>query len=367
MVQDVCEEFSRMAYIERFAREVLEREKARKDLITRHDHPRTEILIAIVILLVNIALFLTFPLYIVGWIVCSLIVLTFYPLTLLIPVLVHGAQRRLGDSSEQYVSTLKAFNILKKSEQFIHIEWSVFFINLRSAAVAIVCLCVSNLFVVTGLYLILRHETEIGLFIAIQFMLFFGLYLLAVLLKPYNRPFEEWITGVGERVLAQKPVIWAILLTAGILGFFLALYFLAEFLFPISSAIRLLEYEGISMLGFVLEFLAIILSQFILVRYLHSGLSRRIGLTISTSIERYVRDNILTVVEDAHTGTLDEDEIGCDRFREMMTSLIEAKMYTTTISTIFGLFPIYQFRPDLSLILDENLLKVLKGHMTIQD
>lgn len=365
MVEDVCRASDRIGDLDRFSREVLQREQKRKELLVTHVHWRVEALIVFCIVSVNAFFFVFFPQYVIFWIICSLFVIGFSPLVQLLQALAKTMVKKRVPDEEKYVKTLQAFKMLRKSEQFYHIEWSVFFINMRSAAIALGLLCSSNIFAAVGYLLIVRHDAEIGFFIAIQFFLFFLLFTAVILLKPYNRSFE---TGIGKIVAIlkrQNLAIRIIILFLGATGFFTALFFLAGFLSPSATALGMLEREEINLLHFIPEFFIIIFSQFTLVRYIHSLESRRMTLKISDAIARSLQNDVISVLQGVQSGIIDEKEVDCVRFRTMMTSLLEARMFTTVVSDIFGLFPLYRFKPDLSLITDDETLKILRGHMSI--
>ena len=156
-----------------------------------------------------------------------------------------------------------------------------------------------------------------------------------------------------------------ILLVVGACGVVFALIFLAAFLSPASTAFFILEHEKIGILTFFIEFSIIFLSQFILVRYIHSLQSRRVSFQVSRSIETFVKDDVLSFVDEAGGRYFSEEDEDCLHYRRLMTSLIEAKMFQTVISSLWGLFPVYTFKPDLALILDPDLRKSLTGHMSL--
>jgi hypothetical protein len=56
----------------------------------------------------------------------------------------------------------------------------------------------------------------------------------------------------------------------------------------------------------------------------------------------------------------------CDDNREIATHLIEARMYMTQSSLIFGHVPVYYIQPDLTMILDQETRGTLRGHMKLQ-
>jgi hypothetical protein len=365
MVEDVCYASDRISYLDRFSREVLQREQKRRELLATHVYRRVEAVIIFCIVGVNALFFVFFPQYVIFWIICSLFVIGFSPLVQFFQALVKTIAKKRVPDEEKYVKTLQAFKMLRKSEQFYHIEWSVFFINMRSAAIALGLLCSSNIFAAVGYLLIVRQDAGIGFFIAIQFFLFFLLFTSVILLKPYNRTFEVWIAKIAAVLKRQNLAIRIILLLLGIAGFFTALFFLAAFLSPPATTLGILEREKINLLHFIPEFLVILFSQFTLVRYIHSLESRRMTLKVSNAITRSLQNDVISVLQKVQSGIINEKEMDCVHLRTMMTSLLEARMFTTVVSDIFGLFPLYLFRPDLTLITDTETLKILRGHMSI--
>jgi hypothetical protein len=365
MVEDVCRASDRIGDLDQFSREVLQKEQNRKELLVTHIHWRVEALIVFCIVAINAIFFVFFPQYVIFWIICSLFIIGFSPLVQIFQALTKMIVKKQVPDEEKYVKTLQAFKMLRKSEQFYHIEWSVFFINMRSAAIALGLLCSSNIFAAVGYLLIVRHDAGIGFFIAIQFFLFFLLFTSVVLLKPYNRTFEVWVGRIAAILKRQKLIIRITLLILGIAGFFTALFFLAAFLSPSATALGMLEREKINLLHFIPEFFIILFSQFTLVRYIHSLESRRMTLKVSDAIARSLQNDVISILQKVQSGIIDEKELDCVHLRTMMTSLLEARMFTTVVSDIFGLFPLYLFKPDLSLITDDETVKILRGHMSI--
>ena len=344
---------------------MLQREQKRKELLVTHVHRRIEALIVFCIVTINAIFFVSFPKYVIFWIICSLFVIGFSPLVQIFEVLAKKIAKKRVPDEEKYVKTLQTLKMLRKSEQFYHIEWSIFFINMRSVAVALVLLCSSNIFAAVGYLLIVRHDAAIGFFIAIQFFLFFLLFFAVILLKPYNRTFEKVIGKIAAVMKRQKLAIRILVLLLGVAGFFTALFFLAAFLSPPATALGMLEREKISLLNYIPEFFIILFSQFTLVRYIHSLESRRMTLKVSNAIVRSLQNDVISVLQKVQSGSIGEKEMDCTHLRTMMTTLLEARMFMTVVSDIFGLFPLYMFKPDLTLITDDETLKILRGHLSI--
>jgi len=365
MVEDICRASDRISYLDGFSREVLQREQKRKELLVTHVHRRVEALIVFFIVTINALFFIFFPSYVIFWIITSLFVVGFSPLVQLFQALVKTIAKKQVPDEEKYVKTLQALKMLKKSEQFYHIEWSIFFINMRSAAIALGLLCSSNIFAAVGYLLIVRHDAGIGFFISIQFFLFFLLFTAVILLKPYSRSFETGIGKIVALLKRQNLAIRIILLFLGLTGFFTALFFLAGYLSLPVTALGMLEREKINLLHFIPEFFIILFSQFTLIRYIHSLESRRMTLTVSDAIARSLQNDVISILQKVQSGILDEKEMDCVHLRTMMTSLLEARMFTTVVSDIYGLFPLYLFKPDLTLITDDETLKILRGHMSL--
>jgi hypothetical protein len=220
-------------------------------------------------------------------------------------------------------------------------------------------------FAALGLFLMVKNETDIGIFITIQFLVFFIVYLISIGLKPYSRRFDTLFSGIAVKIARQKPVIWVILIVTGGAGILLALILLAAFLTPTSTAFLVLEHEKIGIFTFFIEFSIIFLSQFILVRYIHSLQSRRISLQVSRSIEKFVKDDVLSFIDEVRRMENSKEDADCPRYQRLMTALIEAKMFRIVPSSLFGLFTVFTFKPDLLLILDRDLQKSLAGHIIL--
>jgi hypothetical protein len=367
VVEDICEADDRIEYLSLFSREILDLEKQRQELLLATGHRRFEPVAVLGLLAINCLLFLVFPPYILAWITCSLLLLALYPLTMIVPSLVRGMKGRSGNREKTYLKTLQSLHLMRTGEHFIHILWNIFFINLRSVATALVIFCGTNLFITVTLFLVLRQEMEPAAIIIGQFFLFFTVFLLALVLKPYSRRFEVLAGSVAERVRRRRPLVGGLLLLTGITGILLALYLLSAFLFPGNTAMRLMEREELRPSRVFLQLLVILFSQFLIVRYIHSLESRRTTRRISKSVERFVREEVLVLVDRARSGEITAESVACRRFRELMTGLLEAQMYRTVARGIAGSFLLYLFSPDFSQIMDDETLRILVGHMSIQE
>jgi hypothetical protein len=274
---------------------------------------------------------------------------------------------RSGYREKSYLKTLQSLHLMRTGEQFIHILWNIFFINLKSVGTAVVIFCGTNLIAAVTLFLVLRQEMGLAAIITGQFTLFFAVFLLSLVLKPYSRRFEVLASAVAKWVQRRRPLAWGLLSVTGFTGFLLALYLLWAFLFPGNTAMRLLEREDLLPTRVFLQLLIILLSQFLIVRYIHSLQSRRTTRRVSQSMERYVRDEVLVLVDRARSGEITAESVDCSRFRQLMTGLLEAKMYRTVTRGIAGSFLLYLFSPDFSQIMDDETLRILVGHMSIQE
>jgi hypothetical protein len=367
VIEDICKADDRIEYLSLFGKEILDREKQRQEMLVSMGHRRVELVVVLGLLSINSLLFLVFPPYILAWITCSLLLLALYPLTMIVPSLIRGMKERSGNREKTYLKTLQSLHLMRTGEQFIHILWNVFFINLRSVATALVIFCGTNLLITVTLFLVLRQEVETAAIIIGQFFLFFTVFLLALVLKPYSHRFEVLAGSVAARLRHRRPLVWALLLVTGVTGIILALYLLSAFLFPGNTAMRLLEREDLLPSRVFLQLLIILLSQFLIVRYIHSLQSRRTTRLVSKSMEQYVRDEVLVLVDRVRSGEITQEAVDCSRFRQLMTGLLEAKMYRTVTRGIAGSFLLYLFSPDFSEIMDDETLRILVGHMSIQE
>ncbi|MDD1654675.1 MAG: hypothetical protein LUO91_03090 [Methanomicrobiales archaeon] len=367
MIEDICEADDRIEYLSRFGQEILALEKQRQEMLVSTGHRRFEPVVVLGLLSLNSLLFLVFPPYILGWITCSLLLLALYPLTMLVPSLIRWMRVRTGNREKSYLKTLQSLHLMRTGEQFIHILWNIFFINLRSVGTALVIFCGINLLAAVTLFLVLHQEMGLAAIITGQFFLFFTVFLLSLVLKPYSRRFEVLASAVTKWVQRRGPLVWGLLSVIGFTGLILTLFLLSAYLFPGNTAMQLMEREELRPSRVLLQLLILLLSQFLIVRYIHSLQSRRTTRRISESLERFVRDDVLVLVDRARSGEITAESVDCSRFRQLMTGLLEAKMYRTVTHGIGGFFLLYLFSPDFSQIMDDETLRILVGHMSIQE
>ena len=172
MVEDICDASSRIDYLVLYGEEILERERAREQILTSGRHRRIESGIILTVLAVNALLFLYFPLYVIAWIICSLFMIGIYPLSTLILLLIRGIRQRKEEHHDNYIKTLKSLKLLKEQEYFIHMGWNVFFINSRSIGTALVVFCATNILAALVFYLVIRQAINLATLVAGQFVVF---------------------------------------------------------------------------------------------------------------------------------------------------------------------------------------------------
>ena len=109
----------------------------------------------------------------------------------------------------------------------------------------------------------------------------------------------------------------------------------------------MLEREKMSLLNYIPGIFCLLFSQFTpLVRYIHSLESRRMTLKVSNAIVQSLQNDVISALQKVQSGSIGEKEMDCTHLRTMMTTLLEARMFMTVVSDIFGLFPLYMLRTE---------------------
>jgi hypothetical protein len=363
---DICKEENKKEFLAGFAGDILAGEHGWED---RLSHTRTNPVdtgIFIAALAATILFAFTFGSYPFLWFASTLFIIMFYPLTFVLPALVMLATIRSGNTIRGYTRTLQEIGIIHHRDSFMYILWNAFFINSQPMAIPIILLCISDLVTVGMLLLFEVHTLRIILIMIAQSVVIIIFYVSIYYLKPYSHRFLERMRSMRRNIHQRGYRVFLMVAATGILGLILSVSALLTILFPGITVWEVLNEGKVTPVKNFTELVLIFLAQYVIVRFMHGIASRRLIFQINRSISEYISTVVMPALQKgiADQGLRPDDT--CEDYRQIATTLIEAKMYKTRSASIFGHFTVYFIQPDLTMILDKETLNTLRGHMEIQ-
>ncbi|MEN6516794.1 MAG: hypothetical protein ABFC38_01210 [Methanospirillum sp.] len=114
-------------------------------------------------------------------------------------------------------------------------------------------------------------------------------------------------------------------------------------------------------MGEALELGLLLAGLYAVARSVHTRESRHLARQVATAVVRYIDGEVRPRLEGGGPAATD-----CDDSRVLATVLIEARVYRSVRSTIFGRLPMYVLAPDLSLVADPETPGALRCHLDLE-
>jgi len=353
---------SRNAYLQQSVEQELAAEAELQSRLTKQyeDLGRTRWLIAACID-INLIAFIFLPGYFLIWIVASFYMYMFYPLFLMVPTRRSDGQFSPEGGVMGLIARVREASVLEHKVTIGQIFWNTFFLNCRPlfAAWAVVYLLdiVFGLMGIACYQLIECGEAMLIIYQAIAIMLFYaGIWWL----KPYSSGFRDTVLGVKKGIGTSRKPIWLIVLLLGGATALLTVLIITAMLLPGFTVGQILSLHEVTSVRIEVAFIIIFITQFFIVRYLHSWESIRMMLRLSENKVEILRSHVIA-----------EMNIPCghymDRYRELSMIYLKSTLYQPGYQDLIGYFPVYMGMPDLSRILDSKILRVLNTPLGIDE
>jgi len=323
------------------------------------------IIILLLCIFINAPFFLMLKDFFALFITASFYMYMIYFITLLVPI-GAGVQSFHLERIRQFFSTLYHNGIISTTDRFTHIFLDVFLINSRVLlqGFLIVFLC-DLLFATIGF---IRGDfstwaTVVIMFQSISIILF---YFLVWRFEPYSTKFQTGVQGLKDMFINRQYPSWIITLTFSAAALLLLFAILSTIiLLPGFTVKTLLTLTGLKNLGnFVFLIVILIMSQYFVVRFFHGISSRRMATQFSDA-----KIGRLQLLQKGYSTTLstsnsplENQSQSADEICQATGSLLESKIYHVEIRDIYGLFPVFIVNPDFSVILDEQVIKIITGY-----
>lgn len=316
--------------------------------------PRTRTVETVVLaggILLCIILLLLLPAFQLFWIVASFLLYMVNPFVLFIPSGKKETRQKKEDMLAQ-VAVLKDIGAIKERVKtdksgIIEVFWNLFFVNSQPLTPGFVLIYAVDILVTVAL--LVRGEFTLGIaaLISLQAAAIIAFYGVIWGMKPYSPGFfgrmitlhRNLRTEFGGGAWAILPVLLIIGAGAAVSGVLVV----AAMLLPGMTFGRLMDAEGITVLGTLLPVVPILLTQFVIVRTLQGRYSRILLESVIKDRIRVLKEEILPAAE----GDLKNDPAVRESLGREITTL---RMYRPETHDLGGYFRIYMIAPDISLI-----------------
>jgi hypothetical protein len=333
-------------------------QKNHLELMTAKEPKKLHIFVVICCILVNVVLFFQAPLYLELFIAASFYLNMFYFITLLIP-LSPGSARMPKTDISRFKSFLHEMGVKGAASRFSRIFLNAFFIGSQTLFIPITLLFLMDVIFILVEYFNHKLSFSITIIIIAQACAFILFYFIIWKLEPFSTKFTKNIEQVKSRLSAELPP-WLINIMI-IIGAVLALFLIGTtiFLLPGMTVNAFLDQSRLADLGNLFGRMAILaVSQYFVVRFIHGSTSR-------TMAERIFYDKEERLQQLAGTGDA-TDTASSSLIRnpeEVLTLLLESKIFQLARNSLSGAFPVYVVMLDFSVIMDSSTLTTFRGYI----
>jgi len=332
--------------------------KNHRELMTAKEPKNLHIFVVICCILVNVIVFFLAPLYLELFIAASFYLNMFYFITLLIPLSPGSAQMPKADIS-RFKSFLHDMGVKGAAGRFSRVFLNAFFIGSQTLFIPITLLFLVDIVFVLVEYFNQKISFQITIIIIAQACAFILFYFIIWKFEPYSTKFTKNIQQVKSRLSAEVPqwLINVIIIICAVLALFLI--GMTIFLLPGMTVNAFLNQTRLADLGNLFANIAILaVSQYFVVRYIHGSTSRAMAERIYNDKEGRLQH--LAGTGDA-TGT---EALSLHRNpEEVITLLLESKIFQLARNSLSGAFPVYVVMLDFSVIMDSSTLIAFRGYI----
>jgi hypothetical protein len=332
--------------------------KNHRDLMTAKEPKKLHIFVVICCILVNVVVFFQAPLYLELFIAASFYLNMFYFITLLIPLSPGSAQMPKADIS-RFKSFLHDMGVTGAAGRVSRVFLNAFFIGSQTLFIPITLLFLVDIIFILVEYFNQKISFQITIIIIAQACAFILFYFIIWKFEPYSTKFTKNIEQVKSRLSAEIPQ-WLINVII-IIGAVLALFLIGMtiFLLPGMTVNAFLDQSRLGDLGNLFVKIAILaVSQYFVVRYIHGSTSRAMAERIFNDKEERLQHLGGTgdATDSAAVSIITNPE-------EVITLLLESKIFQLARNSLSGAFPVYVVMLDFSVIMDSSTLTTFRGYI----
>jgi ABC-type multidrug transport system fused ATPase/permease subunit len=332
--------------------------KNHRDLMTAKEPKNLHIFVVMCCILVNAVLYFLVPLYLELFIAASFYLNMFYFITLLIP-LSPGSARMPKTDISRFRSFLHEMGVKGAANRVSRVFLNAFFIGSQTLFIPITLLFLVDIVFILAEYFNQKISFQITIIMIAQACAFILFYFIIWKFEPYSTKFTKDIERVKSRLSEELPQ-WLINVII-IIGAVLALFLIGMtiFLLPGMAVNAFLDHSRLADLGNLFANIAILaVSQYFVVRYIHGYTSRAMAERIFNDKEERLQQLGETREK---TGT---EALFLHRNpEEVITLLLESKIFQLARNSLSGAFPVYVVMLDFSVIMDSSTLTTFRGYI----
>jgi hypothetical protein len=349
----------------------LRTEEENLSLIGRHDERARKLVpLLLGLLVVNVILAFTLPHYAIYWILASFFVYMYYFIVLIFPTTRRvrtPAEKKEGVKAKRKPNWGQgAKGAITRGKKVVTIAfWNSFFIGTQTLARGItLTLAISISFALLALVAgtLDLFSTSI---IVIQAIAIIGYYYVIIYFRPYSKDFLRTVTRVrrDKRAIARWRAYLKGLFIVFLLLTVFAIFIISAIFFPKRSLDAVLGHIDAGSGLAILELLVILVSQFVLIRYVQGFDSARITTAFIKSKLVFLGHDVLTGLEE-----IEKEGAGAERsarFRSVRTRFRVSRIYKVVYKDLFGILPTYPIIVDFRSILEKDVADALGTEIPI--
>lgn len=325
-------------------------EAAKQKLLEPCDTRTVEAAVLAVSILLCLGLLIFLPAFQLFWIVASFLLYMVNPFVMLIPS-GKAEKRPRKEDVLAYIAVLKDLGAIKESVKadtsgIVEILWNLFFVNSQPLTPGFVLIYAVDILATLSLFVRGEFTLRIAALISLQAAAIITFYGVIWGTKPYSPGFfrrmvtlhQNLRTEFGGGAWAVLPVLLLIGAGAAVSGVLVV----AAMLLPGMTFGRLMDAEGITVLGTLLPVVPILLAQFVILRMLQGRYSRILLESVIKDRIRVLKEEVLPAVE----ANLDINAAA----RELTT----LKIYRPETHDLGGYFRAYMIVPNIRVIFERE-------------
>jgi len=320
--------------------------------------------IILIAVLVNVFFYTITPVYIIGWVVSTFVLLMVNPFILMLPTN-RNKEVKVGDGSTvpDVAGLLRdisgsAGSLMSRKQVISEVLWNVFFINCQPLVLGFsLIFSINIIFALIGAFVTGVFALQSAGIIIFQSVMIIVFYAGIEYLKPYSSGFFNSIIGVHRNAREKIQSGWRqgikFILVVAIFAAISGIILFSALLLPGKSLGAIFTIDHIKLGWYILPLLVIFISQVLFVRYLQGASSRSLMIELTGNRLEMLKDNILPTLlsmpESLNSLNGEECDALFSRLKSLEVFLLKMEIYKNNYQDLFGFFPVYFIVPDLQL------------------
>ncbi len=324
--------------------------------------------IILIAVLANVVFYTITPVYIIGWVISTFVLLMVNPFILMFPTN-RKKKAKVRNNTVQDVTDLlrdirgSAGSLRRRKKVISEVLWNIFFINCQSLVLGFSLIFSINIvFALIGAFVTGAFALQSAGIIIFQSVMIIIFYAGIEYIKPYSSGFFNSILGVRKNVHEKIQSGWRqgikFILFVALLAAISGIILFSALLLPGKSLSEIFTIEYIKLGWYILPLFVIFITQVLFVRYLQGTSSRNLMIELTGKRLEMLKNNILPTLLSMPVSpdTLNSEE--CDalfsRLKLLEVLFLKLEIYKNSYQDLFGFFPVYFMVPNLQLLFKKN-------------